>query len=128
MVVIFWINVLAGGLTGLLSSWGLGGGTLLLIYLLHWGDAEQKTAQGINLLFYLPMALLALPNHKKQGFIQKKALVPAILGGLLLALVGVMLGNLVDSSLLRRIFGGFLILLGVYTLLQKPGKKELEEP
>ena len=41
---------------GILSAWGVGGGTLLLLVMTLFLGVEQTTAQGINLLFFLPTA------------------------------------------------------------------------
>ncbi|MDR1065310.1 MAG: sulfite exporter TauE/SafE family protein, partial [Oscillospiraceae bacterium] len=56
----FALAVLAGAVTGALSSWGIGGGTLLVLYMSSFTDMRQQTAQGINLLYFLPTAIAAL--------------------------------------------------------------------
>ncbi len=84
-----WITAaLAGAVTGVLSGFGIGGGTLLLIYMTAFAGVEQHLAQGINLLYFLPTAATALPSHIKNGYIDKKAAVPAILAGLAGTAVG----------------------------------------
>ena len=46
-----WLTgILAGGITGLLSAFGLGGGTLLLLWLTLFAGMPQQTAQAVNLL------------------------------------------------------------------------------
>ena len=77
-----WITAaLAGAITGVLSGFGIGGGSLLLIYMTSFAGVEQNLAQGINLLYFLPTAATALPAHMKNGYIEKAALLPAILAG-----------------------------------------------
>ena len=76
------IALLAGGATGILSAFGIGGGSLLLIYLTSFAALDQHQAQGINLLYFLPAAAAALPAHHKNGLLEKKAILPAILAGL----------------------------------------------
>ena len=73
--------VVAGALTGVLSGFGVGGGTLLLIYLTTFAGMEQSQAQGINLLYFLPSAAAALPAHISHGYVEKSVLLPAILTG-----------------------------------------------
>lgn len=104
--------------TGILSACGLGGGTLLLLYLTQVLAMDLHQAQAINLLFFLPSALFALPAHKKGGFLDKRVITPAILGGLVTAVFGVWLGNRMETALVRKIFGGFLLILGLKTLFQ----------
>ena len=65
------IAVLAGAATGVLSGLGVGGGSLLLIYLTNFTGAAQNLAQGINLLYFLPAAATALPAHVKNGYVER---------------------------------------------------------
>ena len=73
------IPVLAGAVTGVLSGFGIGGGSLLLIYMTNFAGVAQNLAQGINLLYFLPTAATSLPTHAKNGYIEKAILLPAIL-------------------------------------------------
>lgn len=111
---------LAGALTGILSGFGIGGGTLLLIYMTVFAGLEQPLAQGINLLYFLPTAALALPAHVKNGFIEKPVLLPAILSGLVCAGLGAWIATGLETALLHRLFGGFLLYVGVSELFRKP--------
>ena len=78
----FFAAALAGAVTGVLSGFGIGGGSLLLIYMTSFAGVPQNIAQGINLLYFLPTAAASLPTHVKNGYIEKAALAPAILAGL----------------------------------------------
>ena len=71
------MSALAGAVTGVLSGFGVGGGTLLLIYMTAFAGVEQHLAQGINLLYFLPTAATALPAHIKNGYVDKKTAMPA---------------------------------------------------
>ena len=114
------LPVVVGAATGVLSGFGVGGGTLLLVYLTTFAGVDQHLAQGINLLYFLPAALTALPAHWKNGYVKRQALLPAILAGLLLSGGAAWLATGLDTGVLRRAFGGFLIVLGLYELLS-PG-------
>ena len=114
------LPVIVGAATGVLSGFGVGGGTLLLVYLTTFAGVDQHLAQGINLLSFLPAALSALPAHWKNGYVKRQALLPAILAGLLLSGGAAWLATGLDTGVLRRAFGGFLIVLGLYELLS-PG-------
>ena len=112
-----WLIPLAvGTATGVLSGFGVGGGTLLLVYMTVFAGLDQRLAQGINLLYFLPAGLLALPAHIKNGYIEKKVLLPAIGAGLACAGLGAWAATAMDVALLRRLFGGFLILIGAREL------------
>ena len=69
---------LCGLLTGILSSWGVGGGTLLLLCMTLFFGVEQRTAQAINLLYFLPTAGISLFAHRKNGYLDKAVLCAAI--------------------------------------------------
>ncbi len=111
---------LAGLFTGILSGFGVGGGTLLLIYMTLFAGLDQTLAQGINLLYFLPTAALALPAHIKNGFIEKTVLLPAILAGLASAALAAWIATGLDVALLHRLFGGFLLYVGISELFRKP--------
>ena len=125
-VITQWVlPILVGAAPGILSGFGVGGGTLLLVYLTTFAGVDQHLAQGINLLYFLPAALTALPAHWKNGYIRRDALLPAILAGLLLSGAAAWLATGLDTGLRRRCFGGFLVILGLYELFgPAPGKKE----
>lgn len=108
-----WIfAVLAGTVTGILSGFGIGGGTLLLIYMTAFAGLDQRLAQGINLLYFLPTALAALPTHFKNGCIDQKTARPAILAGLVATAVAAWAATALNVRLLRRLFGIYLLFIG----------------
>ena len=124
-----WLIPLAvGAATGVLSGFGVGGGTLLLVYLTAVAGVDQHLAQGINLLYFLPAGLLALPAHIKNGYVEKKALLPSIAAGLTCAALCAWAATGLEADLLRKLFGGFLILIGLRELLGRGQGQEKGEP
>ncbi len=115
----FLIPLLAGIIAGVLSGFGVGGGSLLLIYLTTFAKVPQPLAQGINLLYFLPAAAAALPAHFKNGYVEKRARLPAIAAGLACSALAAWAATAVDVELLRKCFGGFLILIGLRELFRK---------
>ena len=113
------LAALAGAITGVLSGFGVGGGTLLLIYLTAFAGMEQTMAQGINLLYFLPAAAMALPSHIKNGFIDRKTALPAILAGLVSTALAAWIATALDVELLRRCFGAYLLYIGIRELCKK---------
>ena len=113
------LPVLAGGVTGVLSGFGVGGGTLLLVYMTVFAGLDQHLAQGINLLYFLPAGLMALPSHVKNGYLAKSVLLPAIAAGLLLAAIAAWIATELEVGVLRKCFGGFLIVIGAMELFEK---------
>ena len=111
-----WLCTLVGAVCGVLSGLGIGGGSLLMIWLTALQDLPQRQAQGINLLYFLPAGLTALPAHLKNGYVEKGLLFPAISAGLLCAALASWAATALDVDLLRKLFGGFLILIGLSEL------------
>jgi uncharacterized membrane protein YfcA len=110
---------LMGLATGILSAWGVGGGTLLLLCMTLFLGVDQATAQGINLLYFLPTAAVSLYYHHKNDLLDKEALHHAIWPGVLLGAVSAYLATGIDFSLLRKPFGVFLLLAGAMTMFSK---------
>ncbi len=115
-VFILVIAFFAALLAGVLSALGLGGGSLLLLYLVEVLGEEQHIAQGINLLFFLPTALFALPAYIKGGYLQKNIILPTTISGVLFAMVGAYVGGNMETALLRKALGGLLLVLGIVNL------------
>ena len=116
--------VLAGLVCGVLSGFGIGGGSLLMVWLTAVLSMEQRTAQGVNLLYFLPTAACSLIFHVKNKQIVWKAVIPAVVAGCLTAIPGAVLAGNLDTELLRKLFGGFLILIGLSEVFLKGKKKD----
>ena len=121
------IPFIIGLSTGVLSGFGVGGGTLLLIVMTNFLGIEQPIAQGINLLYFIPAAATSLPSHVKNGFVDRQVLKWAVPAGLLTSALAAWLATGMEVELLRKIFGVFLLVVGVSELLKKDEKGE-EEP
>lgn len=113
------VPILAGTITGVLSGFGVGGGSLLLIYMTNFAGVAQNLAQGINLLYFLPTAATSLPSHFKNGYIEKTALLPAIAAGLAGTALAAWIATAMDVELLRKCFGVYLLVIGLRELFRK---------
>ena len=112
----WFLSALVGFVTGILSGMGIGGGTLLVLWLTLAAGVPQREAQGINLLYFLPAGLMALPAHVKNGYIEKPVLLPAIGAGLVCAALAAWAATAMEVGLLRKFFGAFLIVVGLMEL------------
>lgn len=104
---------------GILSAWGIGGGTLLLLCMTLFLGVEQRAAQGINLLYFLPTAAFSLLSHCKNGYLDREVLRSAVPLGTLCAMLAALAATAVDISLLRKPFGLFLLYAGISILLKR---------
>lgn len=116
------ISVLAALLCGVISGFGIGGGSLLMIYLTAILGMEQRLAQGINLLYFLPTALASLLFHVKNKRVNFSVAVPAAIAGSLVAAGAAWLATVLPTALLRRLFGVFLLFIGFYELFLRKNK------
>ncbi len=117
------ITYIAAFLSGLLGSMGFGGGSVLIIYLTLFANTDQLTAQGINLLFFIPCAILSVIINIKNKLVKYKVGAYLILGGAVGIAVGAFAVKSIDKSLLSKLFGGFIFIIGLITLFQKPQTK-----
>lgn len=113
------ISVLAGFLAGVAGAMGLGGGSVLLIYLTVFAGVEQLSAQGINLIFFIPIALTAVIIYSRKGIIKFKQIIPIIIAGMFASITVGYFVKFLDTGLLRKIFGGFVLVYGIIQLFTK---------
>ncbi len=122
MTVVFLIGLLSGVISGM----GIGGGTILIPALALFLDIGQQEAQGINLLYFIPTAIVSLWIHIKNKRVNFRVAWPIIVFGLFGAVFGAMLAGILEGKLLRRLFGFFLFGMGIYEILKKD--KKLKKP
>lgn len=122
--MMWFLSLLAGALTGVLSGFGIGGGTLLILWLTLVSGLTQQQAGGINLLYFVCCALPALWGHAKNKLVEKQAVLWCTLLGLPACILGAILASLLDVTLLRRLFGVFLLFIGFRELFSGTKKKK----
>lgn len=118
------IFFLLGLVTGAIGGMGIGGGTILIPSLIFLTSLPQQTIQSINLISFIPVAIVALVIHYRNGNILLKLSYPLIFFGLLGTYIGSKLALTVSSILLRKWFGAFLLIMGLYEFGFKGKKKE----
>lgn len=111
--------ILAGILAGAFGAMGLGGGSVLMLYLTVICGEEQLKAQGINLMFFLPIALLAVIIFTVKKQIPFKKLIPIIIGGVFGVVAGWYLSGIIGSHNISKIFGVLLLGLGIHEIVHK---------
>ena len=116
------VAVAVGVILGFLAGIGVGGGSLLILWLtlvLHW---DHPTARIINLLFFIPTALIASYFRRKQKTLHLKKILPAIIAGCLSAAVFTMLGKYINVAVIKKFFGILLLATGIRELFYRPRK------
>jgi uncharacterized membrane protein YfcA len=113
------IYILAGFFSGVISGMGIGGGAILIPALVFIKDVPQQTAQSVKLLYFIPTAVAALVTHQKNGNIEYKIAVKLALYGLIGAALGAVIGKNMDSEILKKMFGFFLLIMGILEFFKK---------
>lgn len=108
--------ILAGFFSGLLGAMGLGGGSVLIIYLVLVLNTQQLTAQGMNLMFFVPCAITALILHAKNKLIKWKYVLIIDSLGLAGIVAASFFLNKLNTDINRKIFGIFLFIIAIKEL------------
>ena len=116
------VILIVGTLFGFLAGLGVGGGSLLVLWLTVILQMDPAAARSINLLFFLPSALIACVFHLHQGTLKIKPLFPAILAGCISAGVFSVISSQLDVLVLKKLFGIVLLFTGLRELFYRPRK------
>ena len=110
------MNIFVGAVLGFLSGLGVGGGSLLLLWLTLVAGVPQETARVMNLQFFLPCAIVATAFRWKQSKPQWSLILPAAAAGVLGAALGNYLGPNLNRELLKKALGILFLLTGLREL------------
>lgn len=105
---------------GFLAGMGVGGGSLLLLWLTQVAMIPQPQARIINLLFFLPAAIVSTLFRVKKKVIQPGITIPALAAGSVAAVVFTLLSRHLDIELMKKLLGGLLILTGIREIFYRP--------
>lgn len=116
------LNILMAILLGFLSGMGIGGGSLLMLYLTSILQMPFTEARGLNLLFFLPCALCASLFRLRKKSLPLIPLLPAIAAGVLSAWFFSRLSSFIPEAILKKAFGLLLLFTGLRELFYRPRK------
>ena len=113
------ITLLAGTALGFLAGIGVGGGSLLMLWLTLILGLEHAVARNINLQFFIPSAIIASFFRWKQGTLELKKIIPAVLAGCLAAGTASFLSAQINMGNLKKLFGILLLITGIRELFYR---------
>lgn len=116
------VSIAAGAVLGFLAGLGIGGGSLLILWLTLVLQMEYAVAGTVNLMFFIPSAVITSLFRLKQGRLDIKRILPALAAGCAGAVLFTILGNRIDEAILRKPFGILLLVTGVRELFYRPRK------
>lgn len=114
------VSLMVGTLLGFLAAMGVGGGSLLILWLTLVLGFSQSDARAVNLLFFIPAAAISSCFRMRQGTLHWRTVLPGIGVGCVCAAVSTILSRNADLNLLRKGFGCLLLFTAVRELLYKP--------
>ena len=120
------ITVIAAFLAAILSGLGVGSAGLFVLYLTLIAGYSQPEAQALNLLFFLLSAGAALLLHIRARRIPWRVVGFLIVCAVPGALAGSYLVRVLDASVIRKLFGGMLIVTGLPALFAKRTRRTAE--
>lgn len=120
MLESFPVSLIVGTVLGFLSGLGVGGGSLLILWLTLVLSIPAATARGINLAFFLPGALVSSLFRWKQKKLKLSVVIPGAVSGCIAAVICTWIGLNIDVEVLKKGFGVLLLVTGVREVLYKP--------
>ncbi len=111
-----------GLLLGFLAGLGVGGGSLLIIYLTLLAGLDATTARATNLLFFLAAAGSVSILRLRKGSLCINKLLPAIISACVAAGIASWVGMQLDKQILQKFFGILLLATGLRELFYRPRK------
>ena len=124
MIPSLFVTLIAAFFAAILSGLGIGSAGLFVLYLTLIAGYAQPEAQALNLLFFILSAGAALLLHIRERKLPWRVVLFLIACAIPGALVGSSLVRMLDATLIRKLFGGMLVVTGVPTLLSKERKKK----
>lgn len=116
------LGIALASLLGTLSGLGIGGGSLLLLWLTGAAGFSIPEARSINLLFFLPSALVCSLLRIRQHRLHPKTLLPAVIPGCAASALCASISPNLNHQTIRILFSIILISAGLRELLYRRKK------
>ena len=110
------IEVIVGIISGIITSMGMGGGSILILLLTIFLNYEQQIAQGLNLLFFIPSSIVSIIAYIKAKKINFKLALILTISGVIGAIIGAKIANLIQTEQLKKWFGIFLLFIAIHEI------------
>ena len=114
----------AGLVSGILGSMGMGGGGVLIIYLALFSNFDKASSQGINLIFFIPSALIATLIYWRKNLVEWRIILPICIPGIIGVILGTYTSSFIETGILRKLFGLLLLFMSIKQFRSNPQKKK----
>jgi len=110
------LQICIGILSGIITSMGMGGGTILILLLTIFLNYDQQSAQGLNLIFFIPTAIMSIVIYIKEKNINLKLASIVAIFGIIGAIIGAKIANYIQTEKLRKWFAIFLLIIAIHEI------------
>lgn len=111
--------VVAGIAVGLLSALlGVGGGLVMVPFMVLVLGRSQHVAEGTSLLVIVPTAIAGVIAHRRKGYVSLQHAALIALGGMGSAFLGAAVALELAPEVLEKTFGAFIVVMGARTAWQ----------
>lgn len=113
------VAIVVGIVFGFLSGLGVGGGTILILWLTQIIGMDPIMSRTINLMFFVAAAGSVSIIRIKKKQIPWASILPAIIAGCLAAYIFTYIGRNLEKDVLKKLFGGLLLVAGFNELFYR---------
>lgn len=110
------LEIVIGILSGIITSIGMGGGTILVLFLTLFLNYDQQSAQGLNLLFFIPTSIISIIIYIKEKNINLKLACIVSIFGVIGAIIGAKIANFIQTEQLKKSFAIFLLVIAIHEI------------
>ncbi len=94
------------------ALFGIGGGILMVPFMVLALELTQHVSEGTSLLVIVPTALVGAIAHARRGYVDGRAAGWLAAGGIAGALIGALIGLEISGETLRRLFAVLVAIVG----------------
>lgn len=110
------MSLIISFISGIATSIGIGGGTILISGLMLFLGIDQRIAQSANLFFFIPTSITAIVINARKKIIKWDSALIIIFNSILGAVIGFYVSTKIKLNLLKRLFGLFIGIVAIYEI------------
>ena len=110
------MEIIYGGISGVVSALGMGGGTILIVLLSIFMEMEQHKAQATNIVFFIPTSITSTIMNIKNKRIRWDFAKIITFFGVIGAAIGSVFSINLNTNTLKKLYGLFLAIIAIYEI------------
>ena len=108
-----------GVAVGIVSAlFGIGGGTVMVPFMVLILEKSQHIAEGTSLLVIVPTALAGVYAHRKARYVTWRTFAALGAAGAVGAVIGARIALVIDGPVLQKLFAVFVAAVGIRLLFE----------